>query len=457
MCQREPLGPILFVLLTMSVSPGSVRGEQQTPQMQPAQQQPPLQSIMSAPQQVNPLQMLEPSRMQQRLPVDYVNGVLSLKGSLLSKKGWGYGAIANQEMDSPVAGLKYTPQTSEKGSQLQPVVELQPQGQPQEQPHEQPQEQQHQQSQQQPPQPSQQSPQHIFQVENIANLRSSSVAYRPLVHSQMNGNKSNRYSQLFPSPHLFQPPFVPLPAVKPEPVVQEIVPTQEQFELLKQLAEFFSQRQQLQQQLHEGMAFAKVDARDNKNACEEETTTAACVTETCAQESVSVDVKNKSGEKTEATTKAQTTVAPKTTSAPSPKTTKATTQKSTKATTKKLPCCTKSPNANVISFSLNIQNDDIDGSKLLQPNPRRSGRHVIHPDLRINAIANLLKYRAKRAESKTQYQDSNVQGSTKMRRHEPEYETPTHRRVLERSELLEAELKIWPTSFRANRSFAPNF
>lgn len=461
MCQREPLGPILLVLLTMSVSLGTAGGQQQAPQMQPAQQQNPLQPMMSAPQQVIPIQMMEPSRMQQRLPVDYVNGVLSLKGSLLSKKGFGYGAIANQEA-SPVAGMMYTQQTSEMGPQMQSVAELEPQKQPHVQTLEQPQEQQYQQSQEQQPQSSQQSPQHMVQVENIANLRSSSVAYSPLVHSQMNGTQSNRYSQLFPAPHLFQPPFVPLPSVKPEAVVPETVPTQEQFELLKQLAEFFNQRQQQQQQLHDGMAFSKMEAKNSKDTCEVETTTAASVTETCAQESVSVDVKNKNGEKTEPTTKAQaTTVAPKTTCAPSPKaqdakTTKATTQKPTKATTKKLPCCTKSPNANVISFSLNIQNDDIDGSKLLQPNPRRSGRHVIHPDLRINAIANLLKYRAKRAQSKVQDRGSNVQSSIKRRSSAPEYETPRHRRVLEKSELLEAELKIWPTSFRTNRSFGRN-
>ncbi|XP_017100479.2 mediator of RNA polymerase II transcription subunit 15 [Drosophila bipectinata] len=423
MCQREPLGPILLVLLTVSIIPGSVHGQQQAPPMQPAQQQQFSQPMMSAPQQGIPMQMLEPNPVQQRLPVDYVNGVLSLKGSMLSKKAFGYGALANQENESPVAGMKYTPQTSEQGLQMQPAAELQPQGQPQEQPQE------------QQPQPSQQSPQNMV---------------------QMNEVKSNRPSQLFPAPHLFQPPFVPLPtAVKPAAEVPEPVPTQEQFELLKQLAEFFSQRQLQQQQLHQDMAFAKSDSKD---VCAEETTTAASVPETSAPaESVSVDVKNKA----ETTTKAAeaTTPGPKATCAPSPKaqdvkTTKATTQKPTKATTKKLPCCTKSPNANVISFSLNIQNDDINGSKLLQPSPRRSGRHAIQPDLRISAIANLLKYRAKRAESKAQ--DQSYKSSIKRRRHEPEHEAPRHRRVLDRSELLEAELKIWPTSFRANRSFSRN-
>jgi len=172
------------------------------------------------------------------------------------------------------------------------------------------------------------------------------------------------------------------------------------------------------------------------------------------EDSVSVDVKNKEPEETTTTTaQPKPPVAAKTKAA---KTTthKPQTTRTTKATTRKLPCCPKTKNQgivespNVISFSLNIQNDNADQAKSLQQLPR-SGRHVIQPDLRINAITNLLRYRRKIAQGIAPYpkpfsllkdQELQIQSRTKRK----------NEKILDKKQLLQAELKIWPISIRSH-------
>ncbi|XP_017121941.1 uncharacterized protein LOC108142526 isoform X2 [Drosophila elegans] len=338
---------------------------------------------------------------QQRLPPDYVKGILSLKSSLL----------ANKQSNSGIRfGMRYTPQleTKEHTEGLQQEI-------------------------------------------------------------QMPQLQLNRYSQEFPAPHLFQPPFLPLSTRQESPQLeaqdsQDSPPTAEQLEMLQQLSDFFGQRQQLQQQVQQQGQSAD-DAQDKsveKELCDAEPTADGCETtnepdKTEEEDSVSVDVKNKPVEET-TTAQPKPTVVPKT-KATKPSIAKSTTHKprttrSTKSTTKKLPCCTKplkqslAKAPNFISFSLNIENDNTEEAKSLQPQ-HRTGRHVIKPDLRINAITNLLRYRSKRAQGAapypkpfTQLKDQKLDSQIRQKRRRD--------KILDKKQLLQAELKIWPISIRSS-------
>ncbi|KAI8040854.1 hypothetical protein M5D96_006797 [Drosophila gunungcola] len=281
---------------------------------------------------------------QQRLPPDYVKGILSLKSSLL----------ANKQSNSGIRfGMRYTPQLENK-QHLE-------------------------------------SPQQEIQVEHVANLRHCPPAHRSLVHSQMPQVKLNRYSQEFPAPHLFQPPFVPLSTRQESPQLEaqdslDSPPTAEQLELLQQLSDFFGQRQQLQQQVQQQgqSAGCAPDKSVGKELCDAEPPADGCETtrepdKTEEEDSVSVDVKNKPAEET-TTTQPKPTVNPKTKTT-KPSIAKSTTHKprttrTTKSTTKKLPCCTKplkqslAKAPNIISFSLNIENDETEESKSLHQQHR---------------------------------------------------------------------------------------
>ncbi|XP_070071760.1 transcription factor SPT20 homolog isoform X2 [Drosophila takahashii] len=388
MCQREARGPALIVFLSaIATLLGVVQGQRQ---------------VMSLP--------LEEAPPQQRLPPDYVKGVLSLKSSLLANKpALGYGS--NQQVENGIrSGGRYTPQLD---------VQQQPQ-----------------------------NPQ----------------SQQPLQEIQMPPAKLSRYNQEFPAAHLFQPPFVPLPKKQES---QDAPPTAEQLELLQQLSEFFGQRQQWQQQVQpqETVNCAQMDQNEGKGQCEAEVTTDCCDTtrepnKNEDEDSVTVDVKNKEPEESTTTAQPKPPVAPKT-KPTKPSVTKTTTHKplttrTTKSTTRKLPCCTKPRNQgiaeapNVISFSLNIQNDNAEQAKSLQQLPR-TGRHVIQPDLRINAITNLLRYRRKIAQgavstypkpfSPLKDQELQDQKSRMKRKRD---------KILDKKQLLQAELKIWPISIRSN-------
>ncbi|XP_050741881.1 uncharacterized protein LOC108028446 isoform X2 [Drosophila biarmipes] len=359
---------------------------------------------------------LDESPQTQRLPPDYVKGVLSLKSSLLSSKpALGYGSNQQQVENSvPVAGIR-------PGMRYTPQLDVQ-----------------------QPQSPQSQQPMH-----------------------QMPPVKLSRYNQEFPAAHLFQPPFVPLPKKQES---QDPPPTAEQLELLQQLSEFFGQRQQGQQQVQHvqqqeaANCGTQMDQNEGKGLgiCDVEATTDSCDStkepnKSEEEDSVSVDVKNKEPQET-TTAQPKPPVAPKT-KATKPSIVKSTTHKpqttrTPKTTTRKLPCCSKPRNQgiaetpNVISFSLNIQNDNADQAKSLQQLPR-CGRHVIQPDLRINAISNLLRYRRKLAQGTAPYprpfstlKDQEVQMQSRTKRKKD--------RILDKKQLLQAELKIWPISIRSN-------
>ncbi|XP_017039605.1 uncharacterized protein LOC108086986 isoform X2 [Drosophila ficusphila] len=368
MCRCEGRGPALITIISVIATISSVVGDQE--------------QAMSLP--------LLKAKSQQRLPPDYVKGVLSLKGSLLANKHSTAQGSNQQAANSGIkSGMRYTPQLE---------VQQQPQSRQQE--------------------------------------------------IQMPTVKLNRYSQEFPAAHLFQPPFVPLPRVGETKESQDAPPTAEQLELLQQLSDFFGQRQQIQQQVDQPAKCAQ--DQEGKELCDTETTT-ECSETTKAEDSVTVDVKNK---ETTATTRAKPSEAPKT------KATKSTTQKPpattrpTKSTTKKLPCCTKPSKKiiaevpNVISFSLNIQNENSDEAKSLKQQPRNN-RHAIQPDLRINAITNLLRYRRKSAMEAAPYpkpfsalKDQQLHLESRVKRKKD--------RVLDKNQLLQAELKIWPISIRSH-------
>ncbi|XP_052845504.1 uncharacterized protein LOC128258121 isoform X2 [Drosophila gunungcola] len=369
MCQREARGAAVIALLATIAAISSVALAQSPP--------------------------------QQRLPPDYVKGILSLKSSLL----------ANKQSNSGIRfGMRYTPQ-----------------------------------------------------LENKQHLES------PQQEIQMPQVKLNRYSQEFPAPHLFQPPFVPLSTRQESPQLEaqdslDSPPTAEQLELLQQLSDFFGQRQQLQQQVQQQgqSAGCAPDKSVGKELCDAEPPADGCETtrepdKTEEEDSVSVDVKNKPAEET-TTTQPKPTVNPKTKTT-KPSIAKSTTHKprttrTTKSTTKKLPCCTKplkqslAKAPNIISFSLNIENDETEESKSLHQQ-HRSGRHVIQPDLRINAITNLLRYRRKRAQGAapfpmpfSQLKDQKLDSQSRQKRRKD--------KILDRKQLLQAELKIWPISIRSS-------
>ncbi|XP_033157043.1 uncharacterized protein LOC117139049 [Drosophila mauritiana] len=381
-------------------------------------------SVVRGQQQVMPRPVAEiPSR--QPLPADYVKGILSLKSSLLTNKQ-ALGYAASQQVNGPASlsgirpGMRYTQQLDVQQPESQPLQEI--------------------------------------QVEPVANLRPAAIAQSSHLHSQMPSAKLNRYNQEFPAFHLFQPPFVSLAKQQERQETHDPPPTAEQLELLQQLSEFFGQRQQLQQQVRpqEAMNCAQVDQNEGKGECEVFGTTEACDSNKNEEEdSISVDVKN---EESTTTSTVKPSVAPKT-KATKPPIGKTTTQKplttrASKSTTRKLPCCTKPKNngvvetPNVISFSLNVQNENSEQSKALQQQPR-SGRHAIQPDLRINAITNLLRYRRKRAQGAALYpkpfsaqNDDELQLQSRSKRKRD--------RILDKKQLLQAELKIWPISIRSN-------
>lgn len=382
-------------------------------------------SVVRGQQQVMPKPVAEiPS--PQPLPADYVKGILSLKSSLLTNKQ-ALGYATSQEVNGPASvsgirpGMRYTQQLDVQQTQSQPLQEI--------------------------------------QVEPVANLRPSAIAQSSL-QSQMPSAKLNRYNQEFPAFHLFQPPFVPLPKQQERQETHDPAPTAEQLELLQQLSEFFGQRQQMQQQVRpqEAMNCAEVDQNEGKGECEAFATTEACDSNKNEEEdSISVDVKNEERESTTTST-VKPSLAPKT-KATKPPIGKTTTQKplttrATKSTTRKLPCCTKPKNhgvagtPNVISFSLNVQNENMEQPKSLQQQPR-SGRHAIQPDLRINAITNMLRYRRKRAQAVAPY----PKPFSLQKDHELQLQSRSKRkrdRILDKKQLLQAELKIWPISIRSN-------
>ncbi|XP_043651170.1 uncharacterized protein LOC122618651 isoform X2 [Drosophila teissieri] len=367
-------------------------------------------SVVQGQQQVMPMPVVE-TPTPQPLTADYVKGILSLKSSLLANKpALGYGPSQQVNSAVPVSatgirpGMRYTPQLDVQQPPSQPLQEI-----------------------------------------------------------KMPPVKLNRYSQEFPAFHLFQPPFVPLPKKQERQESQDPPPTAEQLELLQQLSEFFGQRQQLQQQVRPQVATncAQVDQDEGKGECEIQSNTESCDStkepnKNEEEDSISVDVKNEERETT--TTTAKPIVPPKT-KPTKPANVKSTTQKhlttrATKSTTRKLPCCTKPMNQgvasapNVISFSLNVQNENAEQSKALQQQPR-SGRHAIQPDLRINAITNLLRYRRKRAQGAAPYpkpfssqKDQGLQLQSRSKRKRD--------KMLDKNQLLQAELKIWPIGIKSN-------
>ncbi|XP_017063369.1 uncharacterized protein LOC108102733 [Drosophila eugracilis] len=405
MCQWEARCPALISFLTVIATVLTVaQGQQHKMFLTVDQSQPP-----------------------QRLPPDYVKGVLSLKSRLLSNKPV-LGYSANHLVGGnpvPVLGIRpdmrYSPQLEVQQSQS-------PQGQPLQE----------------------------IQVEPVASLRPSLLAHRPSVHSQMPSVKLNRYSQEFPPAHLFQPPFVPMPK-KQE--AQDPPPTAEQLELLQQLSQFFGQRQPGQQQVQSQESVVVKCAQENGEdggQCGTETTTECCENtkepnRNAEKDSITVDVKNKEQEVTTTSTTAapKPPVTAKQTNATKP----STTQKPATTQATKLPCCKKQKiqgideSPNVISFSLNIQNDKAEQTKSLQQMPR-SGRHVIQPDLRINALTNLLRYRRKSAKDVALYakplsslKDQELQVRSRVKRKKD--------KIIDKKQLLQAELKIWPISVRS--------
>ncbi|EDV50468.1 uncharacterized protein LOC6544300 [Drosophila erecta] len=371
-------------------------------------------------QEVMPMPVAE-APTSQPLPADYVKGILSLKSSLLSSKpALGYSSQQGNSAD-PVSGIRpgmrYTQQLDVQQPQSQPLQEI--------------------------------------QVEHVASLRPSALAQSNLLPSQMPSAKLNRYNQEFPAFHLFQPPFVPMPKKQERQESLDPPPTAEQLELLQQLSEFFGQRQQLQQVRPQlAMNSAQVDQSEGKGEGTDTCDTTQKPNESEEEDSISVDVKNEEQATTTTTTTSAKPFVPPKTKPTKPSNVKSTTQKhlttrDTKSTTRKLPCCTKPMNKGVASPpNVNVQNAYSEQPKSLQQQPR-SGRHAIQPDLRINAITNLLRYRRKRAQGAAPYPkpfssqtDPGLQLQSRSKRKKD--------KILDKNQLLQAELKIWPINIKAN-------
>ncbi|XP_034121182.1 bromodomain-containing protein DDB_G0280777 [Drosophila guanche] len=187
------------------------------------------------------------------------------------------------------------------------------------------------------------------------------------------------------------PLSVPQPNAEPEELRQQrtALTGDGQAPLLQQLQQFFGMRPKNQPE-PSGLACTEAapDASEDSNDCPTEPPDECEATEEPKEgEKVIVDVKPVKPKKNKAKGKAtsSTTAKPK-----------------GKSTAKKLPCCTKkSKQASgllPISFSLNFQNAQ-EPKEQQQKQPRHL-RHVYRPDLEVEAYTNLLRYRREKAAHK---------------------------------------------------------
>ncbi|EDW73139.2 uncharacterized protein Dwil_GK19283 [Drosophila willistoni] len=281
---------------------------------------------------------------------------------------------------------------------------------------------------------------------------SAPMSYAPL--AMQTDRQANRYVQEFPPHFLFQPPFVPMQTTAletpetPQSIAPQQQPTAEQLDLLQQLSEFFGQRQQQQQQQHPQqqqqnfipISFAQLASTqpppDEQGQCpfdtEEITTTISPLAKSTKKsktttmepdESVTIDVESDT-EKPISKTKSN----------------------------KKLPCCSKTPKRDVISFTLNVENPNLNREQQNKAREQqRSSRHAIQPDLRINAIATLLRYRNELGNAQDPLQQLLRQEQKRVeqqqaikQRRKGKVKGRRQRRILDKNRLLQAELKIWP-------------
>ncbi|XP_068142453.1 mediator of RNA polymerase II transcription subunit 15 [Drosophila tropicalis] len=275
---------------------------------------------------------------------------------------------------------------------------------------------------------------------------SAPMSYAPSLAMQTD-RQANRYVQEFPPHFLFQPPFVPMQTTaletpEPQSIAQQQQPTAEQLDLLQQLSEFFGQRQQQQHQQQQQnfipTSFAQLASTqsppEDQGQCPFDTeisttispfakTTKKSTTTTMEpDEPVTIDVKPDK-EKPISKTKSN----------------------------KKLPCCSKPPKRDVISFTLNVENPNLNREQHKAREQQRSSRHAIQPDLRINAIATLLRYRNELGNAQDPLQQFLQQEQKRIeqqhaikQRRKGKVKRRRQRRILDKNQLLQAELKIWP-------------
>ncbi|XP_020798791.1 LOW QUALITY PROTEIN: uncharacterized protein LOC110176696 [Drosophila serrata] len=339
---------------------------------------------------------VEPFRVQEKktLQQDYVNGILNLKSSMLTKRP----DIPNSNDHSEEHGRSHNKQGAAAdtiGSRGEYMRQLQDQSLEQKKPK--------------------------IQVDKNVNLRHSWQADRPLDLSQMQSLPSSAglvsFKKDLQDPQFVQSPFSLYPMLKKSktPVQQ---PTAQQLQMLQHLSEFFEQRHKMQRPGVKPAAKAtKTDQSENQDECDSEATTVSAPKttkepETCeGEESVTVIIKPEGTTKTTAAPETSTSTNPtKYTKAPTKSTTK-----HTKSTTKRLPCCTKPKSPRVVEpftvgkITEKVQNNHKESDSLMQQ--PRSHRNVFHPELMVKAFGDLLKYNEFIANS-----DYNDQGQQKRRR-----------------------------------------
>ncbi|XP_034659247.1 bromodomain-containing protein DDB_G0280777 [Drosophila subobscura] len=316
----------------------NVQGQSQAQSQEP-QPQPPLWPAFALDVPQSTLPQLAP---------DYVNGLLSLKESLLKQSDINRYATKNQ------------PQQMQKEQQQQQQ-----------------------------------------QAADIAEFRPSKLSYQSLKKLMEMPAVVEAIAQQVPfitpsakeeeNVQELTPLSVPQPKAEPEELRQQrtALTGDGQTPLLQQLQQFFGMRPKNQPEAS-GLACTEAapDVLEDSNECPTESPDECEATEEPKEgEKVIVDVKPVKPEKNKAKGKAtsSTTAKPK-----------------GKSTTKKLQCCTKKSKQDSgllpISFSLNFQNGQ-DAKEQQQKQPR-TVRHVYRPDLEVEAYTNLLRYRREKAAHK---------------------------------------------------------
>ncbi|KAH8305794.1 hypothetical protein KR059_010912, partial [Drosophila kikkawai] len=346
---------------------------------------------------------------------DYVNGLLSLKSSLQTKRpSAGYSCGQQEEP------RKYPNQQEAAWDKIGSHIEYMPQLQDQNFEQKQPK----------------------IQAENNANLEQSWLTDRPLAQSQMLSLPSS--SKLsFMNPHVGQSSLGQSPVSKQSKLLPQ-QPTTEQLQLLQQMSEFFKQRQQMQRPGIKAEQTGKNEGQDDCDSespdeCDSKTTKKP---ENCDnEESVTVIVKPQATPKPTAAPETRTVKPPRPTKGP----TKSTKHKST---TKKLPCCTKAPRVQVVeapsivNIAPNLQNDLEAESQSLVQLPRIH-RNMIHPELMMKAYEDLVKYNEFLANE--ELKDPGLQHSSRVEPGRAKTEDKKFRppRMLDNNKGPEIKAKLW--------------
>ncbi|XP_022229533.2 neurofilament heavy polypeptide [Drosophila obscura] len=412
MFQREAAVALSAVLIAILSSVHGQQTQTQQPQSQEAEQ-----TLWQA------FPLDAPLATPPRLAPDYVNGVLSLKESLLRKSDGNRYAMTSQP--EQVQKPQQQVQLQEPENNVDYFGELRPS------------------------RLSYQSLKKLMEMPAVVEAIAQQV---PFITPSAAENENVKE---FTEQHNLELPFMELSAPQPAAEPEEFRPqrtaqTGDQASLLQQLQQFFGMHPKNQPDTN-GAALACTEAPDISEDTEECATESPDEGETTEEpkdgEKVIVDVKPAKPDKKKDKGKA-TTSTPKPTSKPKTK------------TTKKLACCTKASKKISgllpISISLNFQNEQSPETKEHQAQQQqqqqpRTGRHVFRPDLQMDAFTNLLRYRRERegeAFGHNELESSDLQLQAQQRKPRENPGGRKKRRLLDRQRLLQAEVKLWPINIR---------